>query len=132
MLLALVAPPGRGTLIGLFGVLISAGAVSYILYTAAEEPFFFMSTWTLVTLEGLGLMLAVLLGIWAKAAVAAARRIRATKLRIPLSAVTIAWTLVCTCYLVVSMLGCLEDYRRFRTVQPGTLGSINALPTPRQ
>lgn len=132
MLLALVAPPGRGTLVWFCGVLISAGAGSYILYTASEEPFFFMSPWTLVTLEGLGLMFAVLLGIWAKAALAAARRIAAAKLRIPLSAMTIAWTLLCTCYLLISMLGCLEDYRRFRTGQPGTLGSINTLPSAGQ
>jgi len=132
MLLALVAPPGRGTLVWVTGALISAAAVAYILYTAAEEPFFFMSTRTLVTLEGLGLILLVLLGIWAKAAVAVAKRLAAPKRRVPISAVAISWTLLCTFYLVVSMLGCWEDYRRFRTLQPGTLGSIDTLASPGQ
>src|SRR5688572_19682141 len=132
MLLSPVAPPGHGTLVGVTGTLISAGAVTYILYTASEEPFFFMSTWTLVTLEGLGLIFLVLLGIWTKAAVVAARRLAASKLRVPLSVAAITWTLLCTFYLVVSMLGCLDDYRRFRTVQPGTLGSVDTLPNPRQ
>lgn len=131
-MLALAAPPVRGALVWVTGALISAGAVTYILYTAAEEPFFFMSTWTLVTLEGLGLMFLVLLGIWAKVAVTDARRFVTSKLRVPLSAVAIAWTLLCACYLVVSMLGCLEDYRRFRTLQPGTLGGIDTLSSPRQ
>ena len=132
MLLVPVAPPGRGTLVWVTGALISAAAVTYILYTASEEPFFFMSTWTLVTLEGLGLIFLLLLGIWTKAAVATARRLAASTLRVPLSVATISWTLVCTFYLVVSMLGCLEDYRRFRTVQPGTLGSVDTLQNPTQ
>jgi len=129
MLLAPVAPPGRGALVWVTGALISAGAIAHILYTASEEPFFFMSTWTLVTLEGLGLICLVLLGIWAKAAVLAARRFAVSQLRVPLSVAAMVWTLLCAFYLVTSMLGCLEDYRRFRAVQPGTLGSVNTAPS---
>jgi len=127
MLVALVAPSGRAIFVGVTGALISAGAVTYILYVASEEPFFFMSTWTLVTLEGLGLIFVVLFGIWAKAAVAAARQLATPKIRMTLTAAAISWTALCTLYLVVSMLGCLEDYQRFRQVQPGTLGGIDAL-----
>jgi hypothetical protein len=130
MLLATVAPPGRRALVWVTGALISAGAVTYILYTASEEPFFFMSTGTLVILEALGLIFAVLLGIWTKAAVAAAQRLAASKLRALLSAAAISWTLLCTCYLGVSMLSCLQDYRRFRTVQPGILDSVDSVPSP--
>jgi len=55
-----------------------------------------MRTLTLVTLEGLGLILLVLLGIWAKATVSEAPRFAAT-LRVPVRAEAISWTLLCTC-----------------------------------
>lgn len=112
------------------GALISIASVTYIWYVASEEPFFFMSTATLVTLEGLGLILVVLLGIWAWVALAAART-EASKLRLPLSALALSWTLVCGLYLTISMLGCWQDYQRFRYGHPGTLGSVEASPSAR-
>jgi len=116
----------QGVLVLVTGAVISVGSVAHILYTASEEPFFFMRLQTLLVLEGLGAILLVSLVIWAKAAVAAARRIQPSKLRVSLVAVAVGWTFLCVYYLTGSMGGCLEDYQRFRGGEPGTLGSVKA------
>lgn len=107
------------------GALLSVASASYMLYVASEEPFFSMSIQTLVLLEGFGAILLVLLGIWAKAAVGAAQQIEPRNLGVPVATFAIAWSLLCTCYLVVSMVGCLEDFQNYRAL-PGTLGSVDA------
>ena len=119
----------RGVLVLATGALISVGSIAHIFYTASEEPFFFMRLQTLLLLEGLGAILLVSLVIWARTAVATARHIKASKLRVSLAAVTTGWTLLCAYYLVGSMGGCLEDYQRFRDGEPGTLGSVEASGT---
>jgi len=105
------------------GVLLSGLGAGFVWYVASEEPFIFMSTATLITLEALGLGLLVLFGTWGLKAVSLARRLRQHELRVPMALLACSWTLVSYFYLGITVVSCWEDYRRFRHGVPGTLGS---------
>lgn len=104
------------------GVLLSGLGAGFVGYVASEEPFVFMSTALLITLEALGLGLVVLFATWGLKAVSAARRL--SKLRVPLALLACLWTLVGCFYLGTSMASCWDDYRRFRHGVTGTLGHL--------
>jgi hypothetical protein len=106
------------------GLLLSGVGAGFVGYVASEEPFFFMSTPTLLMLEALGLGLLVLFGTWGAMAVSLARRVRWQRLRVALATLACSWTLVCFFYLATSMASCWEDYQRFRHGVTGTLGQV--------
>lgn len=114
----------NGGLVASAGVLLSGLGASFVWYVASEEPFIFMSTATLITLEALGLGLLVLFGTWGFKAVSVARGLRHHKLRVPMALLTGLWTLAGCFYLGITVVSCWDDYRRFRHGVPGTLGHV--------
>ena len=117
-------PLAHPALVSSAGVLLSGAGAGFVGYVASEEPFLFMSTAMLITLEALGLGLLVLFGRWGLEAVFVARRLRLKQLRVPLALLACLWTLVGCFYLGTSMASCWEDHRRFRHGVTGTLGHL--------
>ena len=118
------AHPNGSALVASGGILLSGLGAGFVGYVASEEPFIFMSTATLITLEALGLGLLVLFGTWGFKAVSVARGLRHHKLRVPMALLTGLWTLAGCFYLGITVVSCWDDYRRFRHGVPGTLGHV--------